>query len=257
MTNSNLSYLVPELKRPSLSEREPMSKNFELLQQAGWDEGIFSQPVDNHPKTTAEHRPGPAGQRRASTPMAQFIRRIFINAVQPVPKVVVFCGLKRRVGCSATCAVVTRTLTHETGQSVCAVDANSLSPALHQHFETSNQSGLSEALLFGQPAKSFATQVSPENSWLVAYGQQRIKANSLGGSRPFRRCVEQLRDQFDFVLIDAPPLSLSSEALSIARDSDGLILVADSRQTSASEASSAKNRFSRAKLSLLGVIMTN
>lgn len=235
-----------------------MSRNFELLQQAGWDEGIFSEPADANPKPIAERRPRSPWQRQASTPMAQFIRRVFINAAEPTPKVAVFCGLNRKIGCSATCAAVTRYLTLESGQSVCAVDANSFSPALHIHFETSNQSGLSDSLLSGRSPNTFAMQVAPDsNSWLLTYGQQRIKAHSLGGSPLLRSCIDHLRNQFDFVLLDAPALSVSSDALSIARHADGVILVAESRHTSASEASSAKNRFRRAKIPLLGVIMTN
>lgn len=258
MTISIQSCLTPDFEGRFLSEDDAMSRNFELLQQAGWDEGIFSEPADGNPKPVAERRPSTPWQRQASTPMAQFIRRVFINAAQPTPKVAVFCGLNRKVGCSATCAAVTRSLTDETGQSVCAVDANSFSPGLHLHFETSNQPGLSDSLLFGRSPKTFAVQVTPEsNSWLLTYGQQKIKAHSLGGSRLLRSCIDHLRNQFDFVLIDVPALCVSSDALGIARHSDGVILVAESRHTSASEASSAKSRFRRANIPLLGVIMTN
>lgn len=234
-----------------------MSRNFELLQQAGWDEGIFSDAPTPEPKEASPKPLRPAWPRFSPPEMARFVRRVFLDSPPPAPRVVVFSGLRRRLGCTELCAVMTRLLAEVSQQRVCAVDGNSGTPSLHVHFDSPNQPGLAEALLLGQPPGELARQVSSESCWLLSYGQKRLNIQNAISSRGLRSCLDALRSQFEFVLVDSPPLFESSQAIAFGRCSDGAILVADSHSTSASEASSVKHRLERARVPLLGVVMTN
>ncbi|HTV59521.1 MAG TPA: cellulose synthase operon protein YhjQ/BcsQ [Verrucomicrobiae bacterium] len=234
-----------------------MSRNFELLQQAGWDEGMFSEAPRPEPKEASAKPTKPTWPRLSSSEMARFARRVFLDSPPPAPRVVVFSGLRRKVGCSKLCAFMARLLAEEAQQRVCAVDGNFGAPSLHVHFDSSNQPGLAEALLFGQPPGELARQVSPESCWLLSYGQKRLNGQSGASSLGLRNCLDALRDQFDFVLVDSPSLSAGSQAIRFARCSDGAILVADCQSTSASEASNVKRQLDRARVPLLGVVMTN
>lgn len=201
----------------------------------------------------------PRGFRRlaGSTEMSRFVHRVFLDTPPPAPRVVVVCGVRGKVGCSKMCAVITKALAEETEQRVCAVDGNFASPSLHRQFDSSNQAGLLEVLTLGRSAESLAQQVSPPNCWILPHGRQGVKKHSILASPEIQGCVDELRNQFEFVVIDAPPLSFSQDAIAFGKCSDGAILIAERGGTSMGDASSAKRRLDRARITLLGVVMTN
>jgi len=240
-----------------------MSRNFELLQQAGWDEGIFrkTSPV---PEPATEPSPAPVptpsvlpGKRSlVDTDLCLFVHSIFLESARTSPKAAVFSGLKRHVGCSSVCAAVTRVLAQETQQRVCAVDGNSLAPSLHLYFGASNHTGLTDFLQLTQPLDAFAQRFAGSNHWFLAHGQSGAGRRPVAGSLGSGRWIRELRNSFDFVLIDAPPLTVGKAAVNLAATSDGVILVADSSEAFASDLWNTKRRLQSARVPLLGVVMT-
>ncbi|HUO35380.1 MAG TPA: hypothetical protein VMU43_10350 [Candidatus Acidoferrum sp.] len=237
-----------------------MSKNFELLQQAGWDEGIFRKapPVPEPDPVVPPAAPSvvPKRRRPSYTELRLFVHAVFLDAVPTHPRTVVFTGLRRRVGCSSVCAAVTKILAEETQQSVCAVDGNSLSPSLHLHFGASNQTGLTDALHLAQSPESFVQRLSGDNHWFLAHGQSKQGRHPAAASLDWGLWIRGLRNRFDFVLVDAPPLNASKEAIRLAGSCDGLIVVADSSEVLASDLCNAKHQLQAARVPLLGFVMT-
>lgn len=233
-----------------------MSRNFELLQQAGWDHEGFAKSLFSE----AAGKPGRAIPPRHNGPRNEelvcFVRRVFVEPRRAVPKVAVFCGLRRDANSSSICAAVTKVLAEETQGSVCAVDANVLAPSLHEYFDSDNRTGLTDALLQSQPAGSFAKQVSSTSHWFVANGQKKLKRQSLATMPGLSLRIRELRNQFEFVLIDAPPVTTGHDALALGARSDGVILVTDSSETYASEVRDAKHQLGTVGIGLLGIVMT-
>jgi Mrp family chromosome partitioning ATPase len=190
------------------------------------------------------------------TDIVYFVRRVFVDSRRGVPRVAVFCGLKRNANSSSICAAVTKVLAEETQGSVCAVDANVLAPSLHQYFASDNRTGLTDALLLSQPPGAFAKQIPSASHWFVANGRKKLKRQSLATMPGLSLRIRELRSQFEFVLIDAPPLRTGHDALALGTRSDGVILVADSSETYASEVRDARQQLGAVGVGLLGVVMT-
>jgi succinoglycan biosynthesis transport protein ExoP len=69
--------------------------------------------------------------------------------------------------------------------------------------------------------------------------------------------MRELREEFDYVLIDAPPLSSCSDAVLLGQMTDGVILVVEANSTRRETARTAKETFEGANVKLLGAILNN
>jgi Mrp family chromosome partitioning ATPase len=66
-----------------------------------------------------------------------------------------------------------------------------------------------------------------------------------------------LKNSVNYILIDAPGTSISSDALTLAQISDAVILVIEANKTRRIAALKAKNMFDVAGVRLLGTILNN
>ena len=102
------------------------------------------------------------------------------------------------------------------GKRVLIVDAHVQSPDVLEHLGLTADVGLTD-LLVGAPLAS-AVQFWPPVPELSVLGAGSMAPNTrdLFGSDRARRLISGLEDRFDHVVIDAPPLSAGSDALSLA-----------------------------------------
>jgi Mrp family chromosome partitioning ATPase len=66
-----------------------------------------------------------------------------------------------------------------------------------------------------------------------------------------------LKEEFDYVLVDAPPISSNTDAVLLGQMADGIILVVQADSTRREAARIAKETFESAKVRLLGAILTD
>ncbi len=79
---------------------------------------------------------------------------------------------------------------------------------------------------------------------------------SITASRQFNEMLEKIRQQFDLVLFDAPPVTISSQALAFTRASDGVVLVVKAESTRWQAVKQAKIGIERAGGRVIGVILS-
>jgi hypothetical protein len=76
------------------------------------------------------------------------------------------------------------------------------------------------------------------------------------GSWQYRRdCIDLLRSEFDYSIIDCPPLKVSGDLLSIAPFVDGVLLVIEANRTRRDEPSQAQQSIAAVGGKLLGFIV--
>lgn len=94
---------------------------------------------------------------------------------------------------------------------------------------------------------------------LKASGAPLILADTAGrwdGSRQYRQdCIELLRREFDYAIIDCPSLKESGELLSIAPFLDGVILVVEANKTQRAQLAHVERTIEGAQGKILGHIL--
>jgi receptor protein-tyrosine kinase len=232
-----------------------MSKHFELMQQVE-KERIFDPEPDAAVIIAARDGNRVLSEDGwASEEALRLVQQIFGLQAQEPPHAVVFAGIDHGNGCSRICASVAETLARNGRGRVCLVEANFRSPALPEMLGVPNHFGLTEAILREGPVDSFVKPLRQENLWLLSSGSLAIDSPSLLSSDRLRARVTELRLQFDFVIIDAPPLNRYSDAFVFGQLSDGLVMVIEANSTRREAAAAVAENLRTAKVPILAAVL--
>ena len=139
-------------------------------------------------------------------------------------KVIALTGPQSGQGATITVANLGYALA-EQGRKVVIVDCNVREPKLHQLFNLPNEQGLTNILSKGVDIQQAVKQTDYENLSLLSTGPVTDSPLQAFDSASIRSLIQNLRDQFDYVLIDTPALTVADIA-AITPLADELILVA-------------------------------
>src|ERR1700734_3786739 len=220
-----------------------MSKNFELIQQAemnlGTSNGSATNGVAAAPARAKYASNGSNGSgalelnidKLTREESQKLVQRVFLAQGADNPRVVVFAGIDHGNGCSQICAQTARILADNVSGSICLLDANLRTPSLPNIFGVTNHHGLTDALMQADSVRSYTKPLTPSNLWLLSCGSMPAGSANMLTSGRMKDRVSELRKEFDYVLIDAPPLNEYSDAIALGQISDGLVLVLEANAT--------------------------
>jgi len=110
------------------------------------------------------------------------------------------------------------------GRRTLLVDGDLRSPSLHKLFSMPIEDGLSEVLRSEIDLVDAIKPTNNEGLYMLTAGVCNADAiHALATDQP-QAIFEKLRDQFDFIIIDAPPVLGISDSLSLGQYIDGAIL---------------------------------
>ena len=146
------------------------------------------------------------------------------------------------------------------GSSTLLIDADLRRGVVHVPFEVNRAPGLSEALVRPGFASDMirSIRVGPENRELHFLTTGSLPANPSGLLESgFPALLERLREQFDFIVIDSPPVNIISDASVLGLHADGVLVVARSGVTQSGALSYATEQLARVGVPLLGVVLND
>lgn len=98
-----------------------------------------------------------------------------------------------------------------------------------------------------------ATNIS--NLYLILAGPTPPNPTELLDGKGFEELVKASRNVYDYVIIDSPPLGMVIDSAIIAKESDGAIIVVESKRISRSFAREVKGQMQKSGCPILGVVM--
>jgi capsular exopolysaccharide synthesis family protein len=242
-----------------------MSKNFELMQQTGRGPAVASNPISQRPLSASPtngngHRNGSATATLNLDELAQeetlkLVQRVFLLQTGEPPRIVIFAGIDHGNGCSRVCARVAQMLAASILGKVCLVDANLRSPSLPEYFGMTNHYGLTDALLQDGPIASFAKQIGGGNLWLLSCGSLASDSANLLRSDRLKARLAEMRKEFDYVLIDTPPLSQYADAVALGQLTDGMVFVLEANSTRRESAIKVMENLRASQVQILGAVL--
>ena len=145
----------------------------------------------------------------------------------------------------------------DSGSRVLLIDADLRRAGCHRAFGIVNERGLS-SFLSGQVTLAEAIRVldAPKLSFIPAGPTPPNPAELVGSSR-MRDTLEQLRDEYDFVIIDSPPTLPVTDAVVLAREADGIVLVVKGHDTPRELVRRARDQLVNAGAHILGALVNN
>jgi len=150
-------------------------------------------------------------------------------------------------GVTTTCVGVARALAASTSKKVVLVDTNLRKPALHEALGIPRDPGFSD-LIF-EPA---GTELP--NLYVIPGGPPVENPTQLVTSRAARTALRMLSSQYDYVIVDCPPLLATVDAASICRVASGVLIVVRAGVTPREDVVKARERVG--EMPVLGVLLT-
>lgn len=157
-------------------------------------------------------------------------------------------------GKSMTAANLAVVLT-QAGKSVLLLDCDMRNPTVHKNFGLSNKLGLSSCISMGTPLSAAAQATKVDNLYAVTSGVIPPNPSELLGSEQMKNVLQRAKEQYDYVLIDTPPVMPVTDALIVSRFVDGMILVIASAEIKVEMARDVKNQLQHAGANILGVVL--
>lgn len=249
-----------------------MSRNFELLQrleqeraQAQVVEIAAGQPehgpnlVEREVETSTEWHVAANAEAMtlktdplAKDEISKLVQRLFL--LPNASRAVAFAGVEQGNGCTWLTARVAELLASQISGTVCVIDGNLRSPDLHNCWHVENGRGLTEAMTESEPIVKSCRRLN-RNLWLLTGGSAEAQGQSWMGSDILRGRVEELRANFDFVLIDAPAVAQGGDAVVWGHMSDGIVMVLGANSTRREAAHWAATELNSAKVRVIGSVL--
>lgn len=176
----------------------------------------------------------------------------FLSSDKPL-KVIVVTSSVPQEGKSTTSANLATAIA-QVGRRVLLIDADLRHPVQHHIWDLTNAAGLSD-IIVGQA--EFQTVVSAPTPNLDVLSSGVVPPNPIAllDSKRMASMIEDFASTYDFVIIDAPPLVLGADALTLGNMTDGVLLVVRPGEVDVAGARAAKELLERSGQNVLGMVV--
>lgn len=147
-------------------------------------------------------------------------------------------------------------LARATGKRVLMIDADMRSPNLHDIFETRLEPGLANVLRGQCEIADAVVEEVAEGVHLMPAGRLTGSPHNNLSNDAMSKLIGKLREVYDYVVIDTPPILCASEALVIARAADGTLLCALRDVSRSRQVRLATERLNMAGVNVMGAVLS-
>lgn len=170
-------------------------------------------------------------------------------------KVIVLTSAGPGEGKSTTCANLGVVLSQANKRTL-VLDCDLRKPVIHKFFGMRNLSGIVDVLAEQRGLQETWTEPLPGLK-VLPVGSIPPNPTELLGSKRFAEFLERARRDFDYVLIDAPPVELVSDPMILATQGDGVLLVLDAQNTRKTSVRKSMRSLENVGARVLGTVMNN
>jgi protein-tyrosine kinase len=136
------------------------------------------------------------------------------------------------------------------------VDADLRKPSLHRLFGTENDMGLAQALTKSGPHHFHGINGLPEMA-LITSGEVPKNPLELISGRGFERAIREWRRNFEFVILDTPPVTRYSDAVATAAVTGNVLLLGRAKATKFKNLHDVCRNLSAAHCRILGATINS
>ncbi|NOZ60612.1 MAG: polysaccharide biosynthesis tyrosine autokinase [Calditrichaeota bacterium] len=168
------------------------------------------------------------------SPIAEAYRSLrtsiqFSRADKPL-KTIVFTSAEPKEGKSTTVVNLAIAIA-QLGSRVLLVDSDLRRPVIHSIFDLDRSRGLSNFLIGKISLDEAIFESDVDNLNIMPSGTLPPNPSELLGSVAMKNCIAELKNRFDVVLFDSPPVLAVTDAVILSSEVDGVVVVIKEGQT--------------------------
>lgn len=143
----------------------------------------------------------------------------------------------------------------QAGNKVLLIDSDLRKPKIHRIFMLSNSSGLTNLIANHDDYYKYIRSCDIPNLDILPSGTIPPNPSELLSSNTMKQFIQDISEQYDFILLDAPPVGSVTDAAIISTFVDGTILVANSGRVEISAIKRSKELLSKVGARIIGVVL--
>ena len=135
------------------------------------------------------------------------------------------------------------------------LDADLRKPSVHYRFKVSNIEGLTSVLTKKITLADAIIKTYVPNLSILTSGPIPPNPAELLDSKAMEKVMEEIKNMYDYIIIDTPPILAVTDPQIMANKCDGVVFVVASGKTHKDRSIRAKDLLEKAKSHLLGVVV--
>ncbi len=190
-------------------------------------------------------------------PQLESFRRLRTNILASSSsgtQVVLLTSAKRGEGKSTVSGNLAVTIA-QSGREVVVVDCDLRLPTVHKLFELTNKRGLTNILAGEMTLEETIQDSQFPRLRIVTSGPLPPNPTELLGSQRMLDLIEQLKETFDFIILDTPALLSVADAAVLAPSVDNVILVVAQGQTQRGDVRAVRQQLSNVRVKSMEVVV--
>jgi len=177
-----------------------------------------------------------------------------LSSEKGTPRTLLITSSREGEGKSTTALAMARDAA-AAGRKVLLIDADMRRPSMHSLLKVQRMPGLSNMLTQQLPASSVIYATDTERLSVMPAGPKPPSPAELLGGPSFRSLLTYLKDQFDQIIIDSPPVLGLADAPRLASIADGTIMVMEANRSHRGAIAAAMRRLTGARAKIIGAIL--
>jgi capsular exopolysaccharide synthesis family protein len=170
------------------------------------------------------------------------------------PKITLITSAMSREGKTVT-AVNTAVMLSQLGANTLLIDADLRRARCHRVLAVDNLLGLTEVLTGARDVREMVRSTEIPNLYFLSAGSVPPNPTELLNSAKMMDTMAQLKEHYEYIVIDSPPVLPVSDSLLLAKMTDGVVIVADGGATPRHQVKAACARLEYARAKILGTIL--
>ncbi|MDY0150155.1 MAG: polysaccharide biosynthesis tyrosine autokinase [Kiritimatiellia bacterium] len=145
----------------------------------------------------------------------------------------------------------------EQGSKVLIIDSDLRRPVQHKMVGLPNRVGMVNVLTGEMKPEDVVQETGVPNLWMMTSGRLRRGSMGIMNSPRLRAALDEVKDQYDYILLDSPPILGVTDAAILAGEVDGVLLVVQYRKYPKIISLRAKRMIENAGGHLMGSVLNN
>ena len=140
-------------------------------------------------------------------------------------------------------------------KKVLLLEGDLRNPSVHRMFNISNINGLTDILLNNKNFAECVHCTEVKNLHILTCGAVPPNPSEILSSKKMKDFINELREYYDYIFIDAPPIGIVTDAGIISTYSDGCVFVVGSKHCYIEMAKIAKKRLEDVGANIIGAVL--
>jgi capsular exopolysaccharide synthesis family protein len=140
---------------------------------------------------------------------------------------------------------------------VLLIDGDMRKPVIHKTFKLKNKKGLSSAISKMEKVEDCVSKEVIKNLDVMTSGPKPPNPSELLASSQMNKILDKFSLEYDYVVIDTPPVNVVSDAMGLSKSIAGILLVLRYGKTTFDEIDDSMKKINLADMNMLGFILND